>query len=99
MDNLLKARFIREIKRPRLIFEKNSCYLTRHQVIQPEVTYSYLKKIIFIFEINCIICFFKIFINQKTFKKTIKEAKIDSTTYMNSLCFNEHNQVNFEYIP
>ena len=30
----------------------------------------------FTFEINCIIYFFKIFINQKIFIKTIKKAKI-----------------------
>ena len=34
------------------------------------------KKFIFTFEINCIIYFFKIFINKKIFIKTIKKAKI-----------------------
>ena len=57
-----------------------------------------IKKIIFIFEIICIIYFFKIFINKKIFKKTINETKIYSTIYRNNSCFNEHNRVNFEYI-
>ena len=60
--------------------------------------YIVIKKFIFIFEMNYIIYFLKIFINKKIFKKTIKDAKIDSTTYRNSSYFNEHNRVNFEYI-